>query len=252
MKFNAKEEINRIVDFIKNQIGDTAIAVIGISGGKDSTIAAALCVQALGKDRVRGVLMPNGHQADIKDSYQVVETLGIKYNLVDISQPFQAMKTALNHPNIKTFDRKSQVITFNDAVEQNLAPRLRMATLYAVAQSFPEGGRVICTCNASEDYIGYSTKWGDNAGDLAPLAAYTVNEILQIGDALGLPTNLVHKAPSDGLCGKTDEDNFGFTYAMLDKYIMTGECDDANIKHKIDRMHKANLHKLNPIPVVER
>lgn len=196
--------------------------------------------------------MPNGHQADIKDSYQVVDTLGIKYHFVDISQPFMAMKTALNHPNIKLYDKKSQVVTFNDAVIQNLAPRLRMATVYAVAQSLPEGGRVICTCNASEDYIGYSTKWGDNTGDLAPLAAYTVTEILQIGDALGLPDNLVHKTPSDGLCGKTDEDNFGFTYATLDHYMATGECDDETIKNKIDKMHRMNLHKINPIPVVNR
>ena len=133
-----------------------------------------------------------------------------------------------------------------------MPPRLRMAALYAVAQGIPGGGRVINTCNRSEDYVGYSTKYGDSAGDVAPLAAYTVDEVIALGKALKLPENLVHKAPADGLCGKTDEDNLGFTYDMLDKYIKTGICEDEAVRARIDKMHRINLHKVSLMPMVAR
>lgn len=247
--FNPKEEKERIINFIRdwfNENGPKASAVIGISGGKDSTIASALCVEALGKDRVIGVLMPNGVQKDFSDALRVVTHLGIKYKVVNINNPYGEMLYALT-VNTNTFN-----FEITDALKQNLAPRLRMATLYAVAQGVPEGGRVINTCNASEDFVGYSTKFGDSAGDIGPLASYTVSELLQIGDLLDIPKDLVHKTPSDGLCGKTDEDNLGFTYAVLDKYIKTGICDDPKVKENIDRRHRLNLHKISPLPVVER
>ena len=135
---------------------------------------------------------------------------------------------------------------------QNLAPRLRMTTLYAIAQGITTGGRVINTCNRSEDYVGYSTKFGDSAGDIAPIASYTVDEVLAIGDILDIPKKLVHKTPSDGLCGKSDEDNLGFTYAILDKYIKTGICEDKEIRAKINHLHELNKHKLELLPVVKR
>jgi NAD+ synthase len=169
---------------------------------------------------------------------------------VNIGAPFKEMLKALQYTEMQSSN--NFFFTVTDALLQNLAPRLRMAALYAVAQGIPEGGRVINTCNRSEDYVGYSTKYGDSAGDVAPLAAYTVDEVLSIGEALNLPLQLVHKAPSDGLCGKTDEDNLGFTYAMLDKYIKTGICDNPDTKAKIDRLHRLNKHKLTPMPVVER
>lgn len=248
LKFNAKAEKERIVTFIRDwfsENGPKASAVIGISGGKDSTVASALCVEALGKDRVIGVLMPNGVQKDIDDALRVVKHLGIRYKVVNINNPYNEMLNALTLNN--TFD-----FEITEALKQNLAPRLRMATLYAVAQGVPEGGRVINTCNASEDYVGYSTKFGDSAGDTGPLASYTVSEVVQIGDLLDIPKDLVHKTPSDGLCGKSDEDNLGFTYAVLDRYIKTGECDDPKVKENIDRRHRLNLHKISPLPVVER
>lgn len=130
----------------------------------------------------------------------------------------------------------------------NLPPRIRMATLYAISQSLPHGGRVANTCNRSEDYVGYSTKFGDSAGDFSPLANLMVHEVIQIGYELLLPINLISKIPSDGLCGKTDEDNLGFTYAHLDAYIMYGTSGIEEIDKKIASMHDHNLHKLNPMP----
>ncbi len=246
--FEAKTDAQKIADFIKiwfDQNGPTAKAVVGLSGGKDSTVAAALCVKALGRDRVVGVLMPNEVQPDIDDAKAAAAHLGIKYRVVNIGRPFQAMLEALQTEDSADF-------TITAPLRQNLAPRLRMATLYAVAQGLPEGGRVINTCNRSEDYVGYSTKYGDSAGDVAPLAAYTVDEVIAIGEVMGLPQELVHKAPSDGLCGKTDEDNLGFTYAALDRYIKTGLCEDEAVRANIERRHKLNLHKVSLMPMVER
>lgn len=223
-------------------------AIIGISGGKDSTIAAALCVEALGADRVIGVLMPQGKQNDIDDSYEICGVLGIEHITANIENAFTsiceevgeslwmyggAYKTE-NHPMVKT----------------NLPARLRMATLYTVAGIFPNS-RVVNTCNRSEDYVGYSTKYGDAAGDFSPLGNLTVREVLEIGDELGLPEHLVHKTPSDGMCGKSDEDNLGFTYDELDDYILgTGEVND-EIKAKIERLHKSSRHKYQPMPMFD-
>ncbi len=238
--FDAKKEIKNIVAWIKEWFEDNgpkASAVIGISGGKDSSICAALLVKALGKDRVVGVLMPDGEQSDISDSYQLVEHLGLKHYVINIGPATTALKDTLAEQFELTNDTRI-----------NIPPRIRMTTLYAVAQSLPNGGRVANTCNRSEDYIGYSTKYGDAAGDFAILADFTVSEVLQIGDALGIPKNLVRKAPSDGLSGMTDEDKIGFTYAVLDRYILEGVCEDEETRKKIDRMHVLNLHKLKTIP----
>jgi len=248
--FAATEEKKRIVCFLREWFavnGPQAKAVIGISGGKDSAIAAALCVEALGKDRVVGVLLPNGVQADFDDALWVVKLLGIAYHVVNIEKTYQEMLAALQ---VGKWAQKKMMITV--PLQQNLAPRLRMAALYAIAQGLQEGGRVINTCNRSEDYVGYSTKYGDSAGDVAPLAAYTVTEVLAIGDLLRLPPELVHKDPSDGLCGKTDEEKLGFTYAVLDEYILTGQCSDMASKMKIDKLHQQNLHKISPLPMVRR
>lgn len=243
--FDTTKEINNVVQWIREWFynnGPQANAVIGISGGKDSTIIAALLVKALGKDRVIGVMMPNGVQPDISDSEKVIELLGIKGYEVNIYDQYNAEVSALREAGIEP--TKDTLI--------NIGPRLRMTTLYAVAQALPNGGRVCNTCNKSEDYIGYSTKYGDAAGDFSPCADFTVTEMLQIGDALGLPYELVHKTPSDGLCGKTDEDNLGFTYAELDKYIETGFIKDPDKKAIIDRKHRLNLHKLKTIPTYRK
>ena len=228
------ECVEWIRDFFKNN-GPDCNAVIGISGGKDSSVAAALCVEALGKDRVIGVLMPKGEQADIDCSLKLVNHLGIKYFTVNIGETVQALKSALP----KNIEITAQTVT-------NIPPRVRMTVLYAISQS--NNGRVVNTCNLSEDWVGYSTRYGDSVGDFSPLSNLTVAEVKEIGHILGLPQDLVEKVPIDGLCGKTDEENLGFTYAVLDKYIRTGVCEDPEIKELIDRKHKANLFKLQLMP----
>lgn len=237
-----KETKNAIVQWIRgyfDENGPDCSAVVGISGGKDSTIVAALCVEALGKDRVFGVLMPNGIQKDISDSARVVKELGIQNIVVNISGAYSKLMAAVGAGLQDGVSEQTKV---------NLPPRLRMATLYAVAQSLPNGGRVANTCNKSEDYVGYSTKFGDSAGDFSPLANLTVHEVLQVGYELPIPRELVDKTPSDGLCGKTDEDNLGFTYAQLDSYIENGTSGIMSIDYAIERMHQRNLHKLLPMP----
>lgn len=252
--FDAVKVKNECVQWIRDWFdinGNGCNAVVGISGGKDSSVVAALCVEALGKDRVIGVLMPNGVQSDIEDSIDLVEHLGIPFTQVDISDAYNGVLKNIDNMYFQQHDksRRGYLIEVSEQTMINLPPRIRMAILYAISQSC--NGRVANTCNLSEDYIGYSTRWGDSIGDFAPLANLTSEEVVAIGDACGLPYELTHKTPSDGLCGKTDEDNFGFTYAVLNKYIRTGICEDENIKVKIDNMHHKNLFKLMPMPTFE-
>ena len=221
--------------------GEGCNAVIGISGGKDSTVTAALLVEALGKERVIGVLMPNGVQADISDSKKVVDFLDIKNITVNIKDAVDAEKELVLNA-LKTLGKEE----LTEQTIINLPPRIRMATLYAVSQTV--NGRVINTCNLSEDWVGYSTRYGDSAGDVSPLANLTVDEVKKLGIELGLPRELVYKTPSDGLCGKSDEDNLGFTYATLDNYLRTGVCEDEEIKKIIDRKHTINKFKLELMP----
>lgn len=234
--FNALGAKNECVEWIReffDKNGKNCNAIVGISGGKDSSVTAALCAEALGKDRVIGVLMPNGEQSDIDMARLTVNSLGIRHYLVNIKDAFEGMKNAM------PFDMSVQSTT-------NMPPRLRMTVLYAVGQCF--NGRVANTCNLSEDYVGYATRYGDAAGDFSPLCHLTVQEVKAIGRVLKLPEALIEKAPSDGLCGKTDEDNLGFTYAELDRYIRTGEIDNEEHKILIDSKHKANLFKLQLMP----
>lgn len=244
---DVRSEIEHIVSWIRDwfrENGTDASAVIGLSGGKDSSITAALLVRALGKERVIGVMMPNGVQSDIRDAEMLAEHLGVKTYTVNIAPIYDAA--------VKTFSDALSGLPLTEDSRINLAPRIRMSVLYAIAQSLPKGGRVANTCNASEDYIGYSTKYGDAAGDFSPCSHFTVREMILIGEALDLPKELVHKVPSDGLCGKSDEEKIGFTYEVLDRYIENGVCEDASVREKIDRMHSMNLHKLEPIPAYQR
>lgn len=239
MGFDAKKVKEDLVKWMQEwfaENGPDCKAVLGISGGKDSSVAAAVCVEALGKDRVFGVLMPNGEQFDIDVSKSLCEHLGIDYIVVNIQKAYQGM--------MEEIEGKVPEITRQTIC--NLPPRLRMSAVYAVAQSL--NGRVINTCNLSEDWVGYSTRYGDSVGDVSPLSNLTVQEVKAVGRELGLPSMFVDKTPIDGLCGKTDEDNLGFTYAVLDRYIRTGVCEDAATKEKIDGMHKRNLFKLQLMP----
>ena len=236
--FNAEKIKNECVAWIRDffeKNGAGCNAIVGISGGKDSSIASALCVEALGKDRVIGVLMPQGEQHDIDKAYELVNHLGIKYYVVNIKDAVDGLLGSLPAD-----------LPLTAQTVQNLPPRIRMSTLYAVSQSC--NGRVCNTCNLSEDWVGYSTRYGDAAGDFSPMSHLTVTEVKQIGYLLGLPRDLVDKVPIDGLCGKTDEENLGFTYAELDVYIRTGKIDDPVKKELIDKKHKMNLFKLELMP----
>lgn len=224
-----KSIVDELVVWLRDQLGDRK-AVIGISGGKDSTVVAALCVKAVGAESVIGVLMPNGEQADIEDSKKVCQLLGINAISVNINDIYAGFTTK---------------VQLTDQAKINLAPRIRMTLLYAISQS--HGGRVINTSNASEAYVGWATKWGDNVGDIAPILNFTKTEVVEIGKILGLPRELIEKAPADGLTGKSDEDNFGFTYEELDKFIREPFDLDPN-KEKFIHMHQASNHKRDAIP----
>ena len=244
--FNAKEAKDQVVQWIRDwfdQCGPGCNAVIGISGGKDSSVVAGLCVEALGKDRVIGVTMPNGVQKDISDSMKLINHLGIRYFNVNIGETYKALMGEVE----KQLGSQETEVSRQTII--NMPPRLRMTTLYAISQSM--NGRVANTCNLSEDWVGYSTRYGDAAGDFSPLGGLTVQEVKAIGKELGLPIELVEKTPADGLTDKSDEDNLDFTYAVLDHYIRTGICEDPDVKARIDDKHVRNLFKLQPIPHFE-
>lgn len=237
--FHPDKQIDSIVEWIKtyfvNNGSSNTKAVIGISGGKDSTVAAALLVKALGPDRVIGVLMPEGSQKDIADSYEVCNYLGIKYHEINISTTMDALTEEIPQ---ELFELRDD----NDIYWTNTPARLRMTTLYAVAGLV--GGRVCHTGNASEAEIGYTTKYGDLAGDFSLLQEFTVSEVYAMGDALGLPEHLVHKAPADGMSGKTDEEKIGLSYELIDKYIRNRTVPESMEDYeKLMNLRKSANHK---------
>ena len=240
MSFDAEKVTKDIVRWIRDWFernGKGCNAIVGISGGKDSSDVAALCAEALGKDRVIGVLMPNGEQHDIDMSRLLVEHLGIRHYVINIKNGYDGLLGEITD-KLGSVSRDTTI---------NLAPRLRMATLYAVGQS--NNGRVANTCNLSEDWVGYSTRYGDNAGDFSPLSMLCVREVKAVGRVLGLPEVLIEKVPIDGLCGQTDEEKLGFTYETLDHYIREGVCEDAETKARIDHLYALNRFKVRYMDV---
>ncbi len=232
---HAAEECAQWIKDWFEENGKGCNAVIGISGGKDSSVVAALCVKALGRERVIGVLMPNGEQSDIDYAKELCLTLGIESIIVNIKEAVEGVYKGIG-PNF----------TVSEQTRINLPARIRMSVLYAVSQS--RNGRVANTCNLSEDYVGYSTRYGDSVGDFSPISYFTVTEVKSIGRALGLPEKFIEKPPTDGLSGKTDEDKLGFTYAELDRYIREGIEPEKSKKDRIDYLHKVNLFKLQLMP----
>ena len=239
MEFNAKEQLSGLLGWMKEQMDGIGgkTAVVGISGGKDSSVVAALCAAAYGKENVVGVLMPDGVQSDIDYSNGLVDFLKIKHVTFNIHGGTSGILDELRRVGIEA-SRQTKV---------NLPSRVRMATLYAIAQSVP-GGVVINTSNLSEDWVGYCTIYGDSAGAFSPLGMYTTEEVIALGAELGLPERFLVKPPSDGLTGLTDEHNLGFTYHAVNEYVRRGKVDPA-VKEKIDRKHRVSRFKFKTLPV---
>ena len=235
---------NWIKDYFVNN-GPDCKTIIGISGGKDSTVTAALLVKALGKNRVIGVKMPQGNQHDIDVANKVIDYLDIDSYEVNIDEVCKSLYNAIDIG----YNFEGSVESIPQIVSNSPA-RIRMTVLYAIAAR--EHGRVANTCNKSEDFIGYSTKFGDAAGDFSVLSEYTVSEVRQIGKALGIPDEFIFKAPEDGLSGKTDEDNLGFTYDELDNFLLQGHYPSYDVYKNIEERHKRNLHKVKPMPSCPR
>ena len=236
VEFDPAKQVLEIENFIKDyfvQNGTpTTKAVIGISGGKDSTVAAALLVRVLGPSRVIGVIMPQGEQKDIADALEVCKYLGIVNYTVNIGPVCHNLfEDFVNHTELP--------LTYQ--IETNAPARIRMNILYMVAAAVD--GRVCNTGNASEAFIGYTTKYGDLAGDFALLKYLTVREVYAIGDYLELPMKLVHKAPADGMSGKTDEDNTGIPYDAIDDFLLEDVYPEQKIYERVMEAHKRNLHK---------
>ena len=237
--FDAAKIKEEIIEWIRNYFeenGRDCNAVVGISGGKDSSVTAALCVKALGADRVYGVLMPQGEQYDIDISRELVKLLGIKHFTINIKDSVDTLLSSIRKTGLSA----------NKQAMTNTPARIRMTTLYAVAATVD--GRVANTCNLSEGWVGYATKYGDMAGDFSPMSQLTATEVKAIGTELGLPKKFIDKVPEDGLTGLTDEENFGFSYEVLDRYIREGVCEDAEIKEKINRLHLISRHKFKLMP----
>lgn len=253
-----EKEYKKIISFLKNYQTHTNARgyVLGISGGKDSTIVAKLLVDAIGKENVLGVLMPNGEQADIEDSYTVCDFLGINYTVVNIENAFDELIHQIDVSKITTVEGNEENIPVTKKALTNVPPRIRMTILYTIAQSV--GYRVAGTSNASELFIGWGTKWGDLASDINPISQLTCSEVISLGDYMGLPYDLIHKTPADGLTGKSDEENFGFTYQELDVLIEKMERLDrtghlkspfTEIESQILKLHEAAYHKDHVIKI---
>ena len=214
-------------------------AVLGISGGKDSTIVAKLLVDTIGKDNVFGLLMPNGEQKDINDSLKVVELLDIGYTTINIEKAYWAIISSLG--GVSGVSEEAQI---------NIAPRIRMTTLYTWGQT--HGYRVAGTGNLSERILGYFTKWGDGGSDFNVLGQFTSLEVMRIGEELGLPLDLVYKTPADGLSGQSDEEKLGVSYIDVHNYIRKGyNAIDSVVADKIVSMMERANHKLEPVPIPE-
>ena len=244
MSFNWEQETERVVEFIRDYYKKNNLkgAILGISGGKDSGVVAGLMVRALGKENVLGVWMPcHSKEEDKADAKLVSDHYGFKLIDYDLTNVYDTFKSNLS--SVGVFDNSQ---TLNSDI--NIKPRLRMATLYYLAALYSElkGGEylVIGTSNKCELHVGYFTKGGDSVHDIAPIADFTVDEVIAIGEYIGVPAKVLYKTPDDGLSNKSDEDKLGVTYKQIAKR-MNGEELPEDVAAKIDAMHRRNMHKFN-------
>lgn len=251
--FDAAAAIDTCVSWIRSTFAETGAttAIVGISGGKDSSVTAALCVKALGADNVVGVKMPAGRQHDIDCAEQLIEHLGISSMETDIASAVSAIEEQVSLAAASRADIPMNTLSLQ--AKTNLPARIRLCVLYAISQSFPCSARVVGTANLSEAFVGWDTRYGGagaSGSDMLLLARYTASEVCAMGYVLGLPDVLIDKVPEDGLSGMSDEDNFGFTYEELDLYIRLGEHApvNENVRKKIDEMHRRGEFKLHMPP----
>ena len=250
-EFNVQKETKNIIDFIKNYYKENKLkgAIIGISGGKDSAVVAGLFTKALGKENVIGVTLPcNSKEEDKKDAKLISDYYGFKLINFDITNVFNSFKSELNNLGIFTDEQ-----TKNSDI--NLKPRLRMASLYYLAAlySFVNNGTYLVagTSNKCELYVGYFTKGGDSVHDISPIADFTVEEVIKIGEYLNVPRKVLYKAPNDGLSNQTDEDKLGVKYDEIASYIYDKSLVDKITRQKIEKLHNNSKHKFN-IPTYRR
>ena len=245
-EFNPEKTLPVLIDWIKQRMelsGGTS-AVLGLSGGKDSSVTAALMAQAIGADNVYGILMPNRRQSDIEYAREIARLLKIQSAEIDIGPMVDAFYDQMADSPL--FDNKA----ITPQTRLNLPPRVRLALMYAIAQSI-DGARVINTSNMSEDWVGYATVYGDTAGAFSPLGMLTTEEVIAIGRLLEIPEKFLIKPPADGLTGQTDEMVLGFSYEVVNQYIREGILPEPVTREKIDRAHKFSRFKFEPIPMFD-
>lgn len=241
-----KKEVEEITKWIKNYVekSKTEGVVIGNSGGKDCAVVIALAQKALGKEKVLTVAMPcNSIKKDLEDAKLLADTFGVQLLELDLTNTYQTLEKEIDKiikPKEEWRQREAKV---------NAKPRLRMTTLYYIAQNL--NYLVIGTGNKCEAVVGYTTKWGDSAHDFNPIGEFTVDEVLQIGKFLGVPDKIINKAPNDGLGGLTDEEELGVTYKQIAEYIETGKTEEKALQIIIKK-EQVSLHKRKPIPVYKR
>ena len=239
-------ELNNAILWIRNYVKNAGAkgVVLGLSGGKDSAVVLAMAVKALGKENVITVSMPcHSQNADYDDAKAAAERYGVKFITADLTRAYDEFENAIH-----SVIGETGIEELSGEAKVNAKPRLRMTCLYAIAQSL--GYLVIGTGNLCEAMVGYTTKWGDSASDFNPLANFTVREVFRIGDFLGVPEQILKRAPSDGLGGQTDEEKLGVTYAQIEEMIETGNTEE-RAKEIILRKYNSSRHKRSLVPTYQ-
>lgn len=243
MEFDAKQEVENIVQFVRNYFSEHKLggAVIGLSGGKDSAVVLALLHLALGKENVVALTLPCHSKNEDRSLADVVaKRYGVKVVNVDLSSTYDSEVETI----AKSFKATDEELLNSNI---NLKPRLRTSVLYyfaaALSQVHKKPYIVVGTSNKCELYVGYFTKGGDNVYDLSLIADFDVQEVIKLGEVLGVPAEVLYRAPSDGISGSTDEEKLGVTYKDISKYINDPNSVEKEVGAKIKKLHESNFHK---------
>lgn len=239
-KERLQQEMEKAIEWIKKYVKNSGAKgiVIGNSGGKDSATVLAMATKAIERENIVAVYIPcNSQSSDLEDAKLVTKTFGVKFIAVDLSNSYKEMEKEINMQLFQNLSKEAII---------NIKPRLRMTTLYGIAQTLEY--LVIGTGNLCESMVGYTTKWGDNSSDFNPIGNFTVDEVLEIGKLLGVPEKILKKAPNDGLGGLTDEEKMGIKYSQIAEMIETGNTEEKS-KQEILRRYQNSKHKRSLVPV---